>query len=146
MKRKKRRDKYISPNNLTVPEWSKPIEKQYKIISGVAFAILIICYAIMKSDIYCPPIVEIIIVLAIPISLILSIVFPTQVIGNKLLKEMHKNDFDDVDDNEEQGYYELDDDDEYDEDDDDDDEPDEAEDEKIFDYEYEQYFKNNSIR
>lgn len=145
MKLKKRRDESISPNNLTVPEWSKPVPKKYKIISGVAFAILVICFAIMKSNIYCPPIVEIIIVLAIPISVILSITFPAQLLANKFLKEAHKNDFDD-DDTEDQTYYELDD------EEDDDDEEDEMdvesgeEEENIFDYEYEQYLKNNIVR
>ena len=45
MKRKKRRNVYISPNNLITPPWVKPIPKHKKMISIVSAVVFVICLA-----------------------------------------------------------------------------------------------------
>lgn len=138
MKRKKRRELEFSPNSLVVPSWCYPISKKKKIISAIFFVILIATIVMLEANLFSSPEIELVVILGLPVIMILALTAPAEFVINKVLKEMHKNDFDDEDDNEDQNCYKLDDDEE-------DDEADEVDDDENFAYEYEQYLENNLI-
>ena len=93
MKRNKRRDLNISPNNLIVPDWEKPIPKHEKIVSIVSAIVFAICLAVIiafeKNRIILTEYLVTVFVLIMFITGYLSLVAPIAYLGNKILRSWH---------------------------------------------------------
>lgn len=93
MKRKKRRDDSISPNNLIVPSWSRPIPEREKILSIVSVIVFAICLAVIiafeKNRIILTDDLVVVFVLTMVVTGFLSLVAPMYSLTNKILRSWH---------------------------------------------------------
>ena len=94
MKRNKRRDElFISPNNLLVPEWNKPLPKRTKGISIISAIVFLGCLAIIIAHnegkiILTDNFIMVYSVIMI-ITGVFSLVAPLCFLQNKIQRKMH---------------------------------------------------------
>ena len=93
MKQKERRELNVSPNNLIVPSWAKPIPKREKInsiILAIIFAIgLAVIIVFEKNSLTLPTGLAVVIVLIMGVTGFLSLVVPLQALVNKVIRCWH---------------------------------------------------------
>lgn len=93
MKRNKRRNKSISPNNLIVPDWNKPLPKCTKGISIFSAIVFMSCLAITIANnegkiILTDSLIEVYSVIII-VTGVFSSVAPLCFLEKKILRKMH---------------------------------------------------------
>ena len=93
MKQKERRELNVSPNNLIVPSWSRPISKRKKNVSVVSVIVFAICLAILiafeANMIILTAELAAVIVLIMGVTCALSLVAPMESLINKMLRNFH---------------------------------------------------------